>query len=322
MIVNELDFFRLTSEFTDIPLYQSVGYFRMKDKANCNKVFIIDDIDEPKVACWGRVKKLPIVGTTFLQISSLCYNSAEEKDIVLFLQELALLNYDIIEITDDNLYSTSNERAFRCAGFRRPIGQFGTSLTVMVNLLDCITYARSFRRNIKIALKGGVKVEFIDKPDDEILSKISQLFIENSSSKNLSYHYTKHDLTSMLSDGNFKLFIASNNDHIIAARVIFLNKDKAMDVCTANGIKSRELRGVTQALIDGIFDYLQTNSIKTFDFSRIPIGRKGAEGVCEFKNGVNGDLAQFNGVWMLTKRNIYRQGMYMLNKYVIKKYEY
>ena len=43
--------------------------------------------------------------------------------------------------------------------------------------------------------------------------------------------------------------------------------------------------GATQYLMQNIFDYLSKLNIKYFDFSRIPVGKKGAQGVYDFIKG-------------------------------------
>jgi hypothetical protein len=68
-----------------------------------------------------------------------------------------------------------------------------------------------------------------------------------------------------------------------------------------------------------IFDILKEKDISYFDFSRIPVGRKGANGVYEFKNASRGDIVQYNGEWVFFKNKKLRHLYYLYNFFVNKK---
>ena len=258
-----------------------------------------------------------------IYIESICYNTIEVKNLLKFLKQLVEYGYKVINIIDDNIYSPASEIAFRKAEFRKPLGQFGTNLSIVINLNKEFSYSRLWKRNIKSAQKID---DFICKNivdfSEQTIDKIVLLFKENSEMKNLSYFYSKSDLMNVLNDEKYKLFVALLNDEIIAARVIYTNGKLAYDFSTANGRKSREVKGVTNALMDYIFCFLKDNDFDYFDFSRLPIARKGAEGVCDFKLGSKGDIVKYNGEWLYTKKGIFRWGIYFINKFIRKKYEY
>ena len=181
-----------------------------------------------------------------------------------------------------------------------------------------------WKRNIRLA-KEQPMVTFaeLNPPTTEQLDEIAGLFEENSRQKHLSYCYTRKDLERWLSDEKFRLFVVKFEDAIIAARIIMVNGIKSADVATANGDKARSVKGSTQYLVDGIFETLRKEGVQSFDFSNIPIGRKGAEGVCEFKEGViSGKLVQYNGDWLYTRRNWQRWMVRFINKNIRKVYEY
>jgi lipid II:glycine glycyltransferase (peptidoglycan interpeptide bridge formation enzyme) len=184
-------------------------------------------------------------------------------------------------------------------------------------------YKNNWKKNIGKAAKIlGLSFQEVSNPAAKLLNYIAQLSVENSEIKHLSYHHTQKDLLALMSDNKYRLFTANINGKVIAARIVFVNQQYSYDVFTANGYKSREYRGVTHYLCNEIFEKLHSEGVVTFDFSRIPIGRKGAEGVCLFKSGSNGVLIQYNGQWLYTKKNSSRYIIYFVNKFIRKKYEY
>lgn len=314
-------FFEKTASFEDIPLYQAKGSFRGENDSDEKLAFYLDDENAPTVGCWGKVYKFANI--KLLQIQSLCYNAPKDESIGELLVEMHT-DFPIVNIKDENIYRPELEKVFRVNGYRRPLGQFGTSLTVIVNTSEPITYSRMWKRNIRSA-KEQPMVTFaeLNPPTTEQLDEIAGLFEENSRQKHLSYCYTQKDLERWLSDEKFRLFVVKFEDAIIAARIIMVNGIKSADVATANGDKARSVKGSTQYLVDGIFETLRNEGVQMFDFSCIPIGRKGAEGICEFKGGVtSGRLVQYNGDWLYTRKNWQRWMVRFINKYIRKVYEY
>lgn len=316
-------FFEKIDKFKYIPLFQSIGYYYEKYKPSKRYVYFLDNIDDTTLGCYGEEIRIPIIGT-LLRINSIAYLDGNVENLAQFLNEIKNCDkYKIIDIIDDNIYNVETEKIFRESGFRRPLSQWGTSLTIMVDTKDIKPYNKDWKKNIKSAEKNSnLKFECVNALSDDILDKVSILFKENSENKGLTYCYQKEDLINLLSDKKNQLYIVLLNNEIIAARVIFINKTIAIDVCTANGNKSRDIRGTTQYLCHNIFEDLRVRGVEYFDFSRIPIGRKGAEGVALFKLGSRGNLVQYNGHWQYTRKPVYRYLMFLLYKFILKKYEY
>lgn len=321
MRVNKNIFFEKTAAFEDIPLYQAKGFFSGQTDNESDFVFYLDNENNPTVGCLGKVYKFFKI--KLLQVQSLCYNAPKDEAIGKLLVEMRN-DFPIVNIKDENSYRPELEKVFRLNGYRKPIGQFGTNLTIIVDLSSPVTYNRMWKRNIKSAKETSVvSFEELKQPTAEQLDEIAGLFEENSKQKKLSYCYTQKDLERWLSDEKFRLFVVKFEEHIIAARIIMVNGVKSADVATANGDKARLVKGSTQFLLDGIFETLHNEGVRLFDFSCIPIGRKGAEGVCEFKEGVaSGKLVQYNGDWLTTRKNWQRWLVYFINKYIRKAYEY
>lgn len=319
MKVDSEQFFSLTRNFPDLSFHQSEGSYLQKKSGK--EVFFVNNQASPTVGCFGTVYKS--IGIKILRINSLCYNNPTENDLVDFLKSLCPL-YDIIDLNDENAYNPYIEKSFRLAGYRKPLGQFRTDLTIIVYFDDVLKYDRSWKHNIKSANAiPDISCEEITELTDEVIDSVARLFKENSIQKKLSYSYTEKDLTAWMSDSKFHLYVVRLNDEIIAARIVMANGIKSYDVATANGAKTRNVRGVTHYLVDNIFNNLKEKGIKSFDFSCLPIGRKGAEGVCEFKQGIkSGRLVQYNGPWIYTKHNYQRWILYFINKHIRKVYEY
>lgn len=316
-------FFRKIDGFKHIPIHQSRGYFNMKFRDMRKYYFYLDDNDNPTVGCYG-VKVEHLFMGSILFINSIAFKTYESNNLSKLLDCIIQDEmWSIVDITDDNLYSPINEKIFRECGFRRPIGQWGSNLTIMVGLEDIVPFNNDWKKNIKAAQKNeNLNFKRVENRKEDMIEQISTLFKENSEEKHLSYLYTRRDLEHLLNDEKNSLYIVSLNDKIVAARVVFVNKNHSIDFCTANGKASREIRGVTQYLCSNIFEDLKRRGVTSFDFSRTPIGRKGAEGVCLFKSGSRGKLTQYNGHWQYVRKEYYRYLMFLINKIVQKKYEY
>ena len=320
MKTNKGYFFEKIEAFEDIPFYQAKGFFPTANKDE-QYAFYLDEATNPTIGCWGRIYKF--LGVKALNVKSLCYNRPNRDAVGNLLTELRN-DFPIVSIKDENLYCPELEKDFRLNGYRRPIGQFGTNLTLIVDTQVPIIYNRMWKRNILAAKEqSGVAFAELRQPTIGQLDEIAKLFKENSIQKKLSYCYTQTDLERWLSDEKFRLFVVKLGKDIIAARIIMVNGAKSADVATANGDKARSVRGCTQYLVDCIFETLHNEGVQSFDFSCIPIGRKGAEGVCEFKEGVtSGKLVQYNGDWLATRKNWQRWMVWFINKYIRKVYEY
>ena len=71
--------------------------------------------------------------------------------------------------------------------------------------------------------------------------------------------------------------------------------------------------------MQNIFEYLASKNIQFFDFSRIPIGKKGAQGVYDFKRSTRGQVIQYNGEWVFFKNERLRHLYYLYNLFFNKK---
>lgn len=321
MIVNKDDFFTIVKTFDINPFYNARGYFEKKECQYPEVHFWLNDKENAKIGCWLISKRIPILNLQVAYINSFSLNNPSVKEQIAFFLELKNA-YDIVCLVDDNPYSIEMEVALRKVGFRKPLSQFGTNLTIVLNLTKELKYNRNWNRNV--ANRDENLVFSLAEENDYagLLAKVSQVSKENMKIKHLSYFYSQQDLSILLADKSFKLFIASYSNVVIAARVVYIHHKFAYDVLAANGEKTREIRGVTNAFMDYIFKHLKDNAVESFDFSRLPLGRKGAEGVCEFKEGSKGDYCLYNGEWIATKKNWYRLLVYLFFKFIKRKYEY
>ena len=114
------------------------------------------------------------------------------------------------------------------------------------------------------------------------------------------------------------MFFLELNNTPIAARIISVEQNISYDVFACNSLESRN-NGATQYLMQNIFDYLSKLNIKYFDFSRIPVGKKGAQGVYDFKRATRAETIQYNGEWVFFKNKKFRYIFFLYNLIINKK---
>ena len=66
-------YFNIIEKFHHIPFSQSRGWYNYLRSKKSEILFFVDDENDPKIACWGREKKIPIVGLKILRIDGECY---------------------------------------------------------------------------------------------------------------------------------------------------------------------------------------------------------------------------------------------------------
>jgi len=237
------------------------------------------------------VKKVKFIGDV-LDLQGPIFNSnVSVKQLHKFLDKIKNLSYKGIFINSSIEYSTVFEIACRKANFKRPIGQVGTSLTILVNLND-FNPDRNWKRNFKKA--------------------------ENAKTKNLGYALKAEEINCLVNVENIFTCFLYKDGVPIASRVISVEKNISYDIYACNSLESRN-NGATHFLMQNIFEHLKEIGVKYFDFSRIPVGKKGANGVYDFKNSTRGDVVQYNGEWVYFKNMKLRHLYYIYNLLINKK---
>ena len=122
----------------------------------------------------------------------------------------------------------------------------------------------------------------------------------------------------MCNGSNVEVFLLKSHDEIIAARILSIEEHISHDIFACNSFKSRS-NGATHYLMNWIFDYLRNRDIKYFDFSRIPIGKRDANGVYEFKKSTRGKTLQYNSEWMFCENRAIRHLYYIYNFLILRR---
>ncbi len=315
--VNYNQFSELTKKFKNksfevIPSY--ADYHIIKgDKL----LFFTDSLSQPMVLCWARIKKIKFIGSVLDIKGPLLSEEISQKQLNKFLTGFQKLPYKGFFMNSNTEYSVLFEEAARNAGFKRPIGQSNTNLTIKVDTFN-LSPGRNWRRNVTKADAVNFIVEIKQNITDQDCLVIEKLHAENSKLKNLSYQLIADEIKVLCMGSNIEVCFLKLNGEPIAARIFSVEENISYDIFACNSITSRK-NGATQFLMQNIFEYLAQKNIQYFDFSRIPVGKKGAQGVYDFKRSTRGEVIQYNGEWVFFKNSRLRHLYYFFNAVINKK---
>jgi len=317
------DFFQIQKQFSFIPFTQSEGWYSFQKSKGEHIVFFVDNSKETKIACWGRERKIPFIGTKLLRIESECYQSdVNEKTFKTFFAGLVSLSYAGIEINSNNAYLVDYETGIRRAGFVRPISFHSCPLTIEINLDAPFNFDRNWRRNLKKAQDFGLVFSELKELDDTMISIIVQMFKEMSDLKKLKYQLEPISLSELLASRDMRTFIIKNGeDKLIAARIIHEHNRYLSDVFAANSNEAREC-GATYFLMDSLLNLLKREKKLKFDFGRIPPSNNTTDSVYLFKNGSGGRKVQYNGEWAYYMNESTEYLMFLYRQWILRQKRY
>ncbi|WP_460217911.1 hypothetical protein [Psychroserpens sp. MEBiC05023] len=315
--IEQITFAEISKKFEDKPFEITYAWAQYQ-KAKGNEVlYFTDSKEQPQIICWCRIKQVKFIGEV-LEVHGPVYNkNVTTKQLYKFLNGFKDLPYKGVFINLSTEYKVELEVASRKAQFKRPIGQSSTSLTILVDLNE-FSPDTNWRRNLKKASSENFEFESKQGLSIEDCKIIENLHAENAKAKNLSYALNAEEIKVLTNQDNIHACFLLKDKKPIAARIISVEETISYDIFACNSLESRH-NGATQFLMQSIFDYLKDLGILRFDFSRIPLGRKGAHGVYEFKNSTRGDIIQYNGEWVLFKSNKLRHLYYFYNLIINKK---
>lgn len=315
--INYNVFIELSKKFNDKPFDVTPAFADFQISKGIELKFYVDSLQQPMILCWAEVKKIKIIGLV-LNIHGPTYSDdVSIKQLQKFYKNITCLEYNGFFINSTLEYSVLFEEAIRKAGFKRPIGQSSTNLTIVVDTFN-FNPDTNWRRNLKKASKAIYTVESKKELSLDECLIIENLHKENAESKKLSYTLKANQIYKLCKASNIEVFFLKLENEFIAARIISVEENISYDIFACNSFKSR-LDGATQFLMQYIFDYLKNQNIQYFDFSRIPLGRKGAYGVYEFKKSTRGKLLQYNSEWVFFKNKKLRHLYYLYNLIINKK---
>lgn len=317
MIVNENKFFELINKIKNKPFEFSSGWFNYQKAKGNDLICFVDSDKNTQIACFGRIKRIRFIGEIIDLCGPVYSKDVSSKQLNKFLSLILKERFFGYLFNINTLYDVDFEIAARKSGLKRPIGQFNTSLSIWVDVNN-VDGNTQWKRNLKKSLQVDFEFKNIMNPTIQEAELIEVLFSENAKTKGLAYSLKSNQIIKLLHDEKILLFFLYKNKAPIAARIVSIDDEIAYDVYACNSNEARK-DGATQYLMNSIFDFLKDRGVKYFDFSRIPVGKKGAEGVYDFKKATRGDVVQYNGEWVFFKKKILRHFYYFYNVLVSKR---
>ena len=316
-------FFLLQDKLPHIPYSQSQAWYSYLYSKGNNFAFFVDDEKDTKIAAWGRVQKIPLIGGNILRLEGESYRGdINEKIIKNFYTDLSDLSYKAIEINSNNLYHIEYETGIRRAGFIRPLALTACPLSIEIDLKNDFDFNRNWQRNVKKALNEELVFEEITTIDDNLLSDIILMFQQMADLKQLSYTLEHDSLKELLTSKGIRTFwVTEKNGKPLAARVIHEHNNYLTDVYAANSLAARDC-GATYYIMDSILRQLKNECKAFFDFGRIPPSNHATDLVYVFKNASRGRKIQYNGEWIFYKNKWVEYLMFVFKQFVVKKQRY
>ena len=309
--IEHLEFISISKGFINKPFKVTNAWVEYQKAKGSKVLFFVDSIAQPQILCWSKIKKVKFIGEVLEVHGPIYKENVTTKQLYKFLNDFKDLPYKGVFINLNTVYNVELEVAFRKAEFKRPIGQSSSNLTIIVNN-DKFNPNRSWKRNIKKAQKENFSCKFKQSLSVDDCLIIESLHTENAKTKGLGYLLEAEEIMVLTKQTNIYTCFLYKDEKPIAARIISVEENISYDIFACNSIESR-FKGATQYIMQFIFDFLKEKDISYFDFSRIPVGRKGAIGVYEFKNASRGDIFQYNGEWVFFKNKKLRHLYYLYN---------
>lgn len=322
-IKDKTKFFELQTKFKRIPFTQSEGWYDYLVCSGKQMVFFVDSEQEPKIACWGMVQKIPFSSKEILRIEGESYqNDLSEKVFKKFYTSLLNLGYQAIEINSNNTYNIEFEIGIRRSGFKRPLSFFSCPLTIEMDFNADFQFDNNWKRNVKKAIKLELKFKELLDVSFQEAEQISDMFKELANLKGLGFHLEEESLHVLLTSKDIRTFMVYNKENKpVAARIINVNMPYATDIFAANSMEARNC-GATYFIMQHIFETLKDEGFKTFDFGRIPPSNHATDSVYVFKNASRGNKVQYNGEWVCYKSSFIEMLMCFYKLFKLKKQRY
>ena len=214
----------------------------------------------------AEVKKIKIIGLVLNIHGPIYSDDVSKKQFQKFYENITCLEYNGFFINSTLEYSVLFEEAIRKAGFKRPIGQTSTNLTIVVDTFK-FNPDNNWRRNLKKASEASYTVESKKELSLDNCLIIENLHKENAESKNLSYTLKANKIYRLCKASNIEVFFLKLENEFIAARIISIEENISYDIFACNSSKSR-LNGATQFLMQYIFDYLKNQTEINSNFKK------------------------------------------------------
>jgi hypothetical protein len=316
-------FFRLINDFEYVPYTQTEGWYKYNSFSNPEDVvFIVDNISEPLIACFGYVKKF--LGLRLLSLEGECLktNNVSREIIQSFFQDVTKLGYDFVEVSSIAIYHPEYEIGIRSAGYLKPVGTFSVHLSKLIDLQNEIAFSGNWRRNLKKAEKHHLRFEVIENASANDIDTFLRLYSKLLSDKKFHHHIAPDQLKYLLSDPHFKLAVVKDDsDEANTFFIFFTDGTNAVSLFTAKSDEAKD-NGAMFFIYAVLLEHLKKTGHHYFDVGRlVPSMSKELNGVFDFKDGMKGDYVIYNDEWSWYKKSRYRTVIYFVKKFLMKKRE-
>lgn len=323
MIISDKNsYFQILEEFEIVPYTQSRGWYDMHSFYKPERIiFLVNDVENPTIACYAHEKTF--LGLKMILVEGEAYKNSKScnlNDIRFFYKSLIELGYPIIESASNAVYDFDYETALRQAGYLRPIGQFCLPSTKIIDLQQPIQYNQNWKRNIKKSDAFNLKFEVISYTTLEDCKDFLNIYRMMTNRKNLTFNFSPQQVFNLCSSDNFQLFFVSENGERQAAIIIHKGNNEA-GLLYAATTKNALNTFASFFMYNQLFKDLSEKGFISFDMEKLLPSTDAVNNVFLFKNGIQGTHLQLNGEWSWYKNSIFRQAMYFVKKYLMKKRE-
>ncbi len=322
MIVDKDTFFNIINSFEIVPYTQSESWYEMHSQPDYkNMLFIVNDLENPTIALWGHIKKY--LWVKVFMVESECFINESvitRKNIKEIYDDVANLDFDIIEVASNNIYTFEYEFGIRQSGFKRPLGQFSIPVTKHISLLDDLQYDRNWKKNLKKSKKFALSFEHINKPTVKDSNDFLAIYNEMIRRKEVGFAYSAQQIAQMCNTSSFQLFFVKLNEERICATLICTYQKYAGSLYAATGNKALK-NSASFFMYSSLLNYLKEKNFTLFDVGKLVASKDAINSVFYFKNGMQGKHIYLNGEWAIYKNSFYRYFIYFLKKFIFKRRE-
>lgn len=318
MIVNKEQFFEIQKKISNISFEQTKEWLeRGSIETLCKVHFFVDSIDNPQIACWGRVTSKRFFGD-MLWIDGISYSPhIDHKTLTSFFKSLISDKYVSIEISDHEVYSPNFEIGIRRAGFIRPWGLTVCPMSIIVDLQKDFCFHRNWRRNVKKSRDLGNLFIHIEKPSERDALNFIELFRSLTNRKGLEMSLSLKEVYTLFNGAYDLFFITDKNGKYLSGRIEYKCGDLIYDTIAAttpDGIKS----GAAYHIQEEIFYYYKSLGFKRFDYGRIPPSNNKMDDLYVAKSFSGGRPVGYNGQFMYTNSRL-KSLLFSFYQFVLKK---
>lgn len=327
VLKNKEKFFAITEKFEYVPYTQTEGWYNYlactQPKPSEKFIFLIDNTDNPAIACFGFIMKFGWLKMLVIEGECLKSLPINRKTIQSFYEEITKLNFDFVEINSHSHYTPEFEIGIRKADYLRPAGLFSNHLSKLIDLRKPIEYGENWKRNIRRAKKYGLIFNFIENPsayDINIFIDLYKKLLDKKKFSNQSFNIKQ--INQLLNTNYIKLAIVSDiNENVISVMIFSQINYHGQSIFSAT-MQEAKSTGAAFLMYVQLFEYLKNKGLLFFDMGRLASSSlPSLKGVFDFKDGIYGEYVIYNGEYSWYKKQFYRPLMYFVKKYLLKKRE-